>query len=151
MAAKLGSTMGNKMKTLGLIASLSLFASTVWAAPVNIEIIDTPHQRWEFHRVTASESDNSIIISGRLNAPLTMPRPFGHVDVAAYAPNGDKIAETTTSYVPSILSPKLARKGGVRFSATLPGPLPPGTMVKVAFHTEQVTKPAPSHSATIAK
>jgi hypothetical protein len=143
--------MGNKMKTLGLIASLSLFASTVWAAPVNIEIIDTPNQRWEFHRVTASERDNSIIISGQLNAPLTMPRPFGHVDVAAYAPNGDKIAETTTSYVPSNLSPKLARKGGVRFSATLPGSLPPGSTVKVAFHAEPVTKPAPSHSATIAK
>lgn len=143
--------MGNKMKTLGLFASLSLFASAVWAAPVNIEIIDSPNQRWEFHRVTASESNNSVTISGRLNAPLTMPRPFGHVDVAAYAPNGEKIAETTTSYVPSNLSPKWARKGGVKFSAALPGSLPPGSTVKVAFHAEPVTTPAPSHSATIAK
>lgn len=143
--------MGNNMKTIGLFASLSLFASAVWAAPVNIEIIDSPHQRWEFHRVTASEGNNSVVISGRLNAPLTMPRPFGHVDVAAYAPNGDKIAETTTSYVPSNLSPKWARKGGVKFSATLPGALPPGSTVKVAFHAEPVSKPAPSHSATFAK
>lgn len=141
------------MKFIGLAASLSLslLASSVWATSVNVEIVDTPHQKWEFHRVTASENNGALIISGRLNASLVVPRPNGHVDVAAYSPSGEKLAETTTRYVPSLLSPKLSRKGGVRFSATLPGALPPGTVVKVAFHADTLTQAAPSHTVNIAK
>ncbi len=139
------------MKFIGLVASLSLLATSAWAAPVNVEIVDTPNQRWQFHRVTASESNNALEVSGRLNAPLVMPRPSGHVDVAAFSPDGKKLAETTTRYVPSLLSPKLSRKGGVRFSATLPGALPPGSVVKVAFHADPVANTAPHHVANIAQ
>ncbi len=146
------------MKFIGLAASLSfsLLASSVWATSVNvdsvnIEIVDTPNQKWEFHRVMASENNGALIISGRLNASLVVPRPNGHVDVAAYSPSGEKLAETTTRYVPTLLSPKLSRKGGVRFSATLPGTLPPGTVVKVAFHADTINQAAPSHTVNIAR
>jgi len=138
------------MKFIGWVASLSLLATSAWAAPVNVEIVDTPNQRWQFHRVTASENNNALVISGRMTAPL-MPRPSGHVDVAAFSPDGKKLAETTTRHMPPPISPKRSRKGGVSFSATLPGPLPPGSVVKVAFHADPATNTALHHVANIAQ
>ena len=146
------------MKLLGLLGVfgvVGMLGSSAWALDnVKIEIVSNPQQRWEFSRVKITEQKDGYTVSGRLNAPLTMPRPFGHVDIAAYGPAGQRLAETTTTYTPSILSPKQHRQGGVFFSGALSTSLPPGSVIKVAFHDDNAAPHfdvKPGHSNNIAK
>ena len=125
----------------------------VWAGQnYSIEVVPQADQKWRFQRLIAFSADAKTQVSGRMTASHRFALPRGHVDVAAYRSTGELIAETTSAYIPSILTHKMKKKGGVRFSATFAEPLPQDAIVKVAFHQDPPrTKVNPSHSGNIAK
>ena len=131
----------------------TLFATSSWANDrYQIEVSKQPNQKWRFQHLTTFKVDGSVRISGRLTASLPTWLPRGHVDIAAYSPSGELITETTTDYVPAVLTHTMKKKGGVRFSATLDKALPPDSIVKVAFHREEpIVKTNPTHSGNIAR
>jgi hypothetical protein len=127
-------------------------AAPAWASPsYTSEAIQRPTRRWRFQHLMASQQDQGVRIHGR----LTANRPYslkGHIDIAAYAPDGNLLATSTTAYIPSLLTCTAKRKGGLYFSADLAGELPPEAIVKVAFHRDQpATRLSPSLSGTIAR
>ena len=126
---------------------------SAWAGEnYSVEIVPQPDQEWRFQKLMAYSADASTKVSGRLTSSLPMGLPRGHVDVAAYSQSGQLIAETTTDYVPSMLTHTMKKKGGVRFSTVFDKPLPSDAVVKVAFHRDPPrTEVNPSHSGNIAK
>ena len=142
------------MKIKLLLTFLAAFFSTnLWAdQKLSVEVSNQSAQKWHFNRLTAYQSDNEVHISGRLNSDWPGILPKGHVDIAAYSPSGQLLAETTTNYVPAILTRTIKRRGGVRFSVTLQDEIPADAVVKVAFHREKpVYKTKPTHSGNIAQ
>lgn len=140
------------MRIFAPLGMLVLLVSSAWAEPVSVKEVKIPHQAWQFHRLNVSQNQSGIIVTGRINASVTSRRPpFGHIDLAAYAPNGDLITETTTRYIPKLLSPKYHRRGGARFSAFISQDLPSGSVIKVAFHEDDTAPVSPAHAFTIAK
>jgi len=140
------------MKIFAPLGIFMLLVSSVWAEPVSIEVVKTPRQTWQFHRLNVSQDPSGITVSGRINAPVTSRRPpTGHIDLAAYSPDGDLITETTARYIPKLLSPRYQRRGGARFSAFIAQDLPAGSVIKVAFHEDDLTPINPVHAFTIAK
>lgn len=119
--------------------------------PISIEIIKNPPTAWQFRRVNTYVSDKGVRIKGRITANQRFGLPAGHVDIAAYSPSGELIAETTAEYTPRLLTYRTMRKGGVRFSAEITKVLPPSSTIKIAFHSKiPVTKQKPTHEKTIA-
>ncbi|MBR9910286.1 MAG: hypothetical protein GYB33_08040 [Gammaproteobacteria bacterium] len=117
-----------------------------------VEVVKQENQRWRFQRLNAFQADNKTKVSGLLTAHQLFGLPRGHIDIAAFTPSGKLIAETTTNYVPAILSHKMKKKGGVRFTATFDQVLSPESIVKVAFHRDEPRpKVNPSHSGNIAQ
>ncbi len=131
----------------------SCVIASAWADEnYSVEIVPQPDQEWRFQRLMAYSADATTKVSGRLTSSVSRGLPRGHVDVAAYTQSGQLIAETTTDYVPAILTQTMKKKGGVRFSAAFDQSLPSDAVVKVAFHREPpITKVNPSHSGNIAK
>jgi len=140
-------------KHLIVLMMFTIFATSSWANDqFQVEVSKQPDQKWRFQRLTTFKVDDSVRISGRLTSSLPTWLPRGHVDIAAYSPSGELIAETTTDYVPAVLTHTMKKKGGVRFSATLDKALPADSVVKVAFHREELTvKTNPTHSGNIAR
>ncbi|HVL00728.1 MAG TPA: hypothetical protein VM553_12990 [Dongiaceae bacterium] len=141
-----------------LFALCFLFASvftlsSAWADAPSIEIISDSAQKWDFRQVVATQTDQGWVVSGRLNHRMDVGLPAGHVDFAAYGPDGRLLAEATTHYSPSQLTPKSRKKGGVRFSVVVAQSLPDGARVRVAFHPEPVQSesPTPSHSVNVSR
>ncbi|ATI03715.1 hypothetical protein [Cycloclasticus sp. PY97N] len=136
-----------------LMMIFTLFATSSRANDRHqIEVSKQPDQKWRFQRLTTSTIDGSVKISGRLTANLPTWLTRGHVNIAAHSPSGELIAETTTDYVPAILTHNMKKKGGVRFSATRDKALPPGSVFKVAIHREEpIVKTNPTHSGNIAR
>ena len=100
----------------------SCVIASAWAGEnYSVEIVPQPDQEWRFQKLMAYSADASTKVSGRLTSSLPMGLPRGHVDVAAYSQSGQLIAETTTDYVPSMLTHTMKKKGGVQFSAWEPG------------------------------
>lgn len=141
------------MKSI-VVCVLALLAISAWANSIAVEVVTVPGQKWSFNRVAAFESKEGIKVSGRLNARPAAPLPSGHVDLAAYGPDGQLLAEITTDYAPSMLTPKTRKKGGVRFAAVFSKPLPSGSVIKLAFHQDAAVSTGdarPAHTATIAR
>ncbi len=140
-------------RELGILIIFSMYGSTIWAGDrYPVEVSQQPDQKWHFQRLTAFTSDGLIHVSGRLNASLPIGLPRGHVDVAAYSSSGELLAETTTDYVPAMLTHTMKKKGGVRFSTALDKAIPDDAVIKVAFHREQsIVKTKPTHSGNIAR
>jgi len=140
------------MKPFACFGIFALLISSAWAEPIAVEVVKTPHQAWQFHRLNVTQNQSGITVSGRINSQVTSRRPsLGHIDLAAYAPNGDLITETTARYIPKLISPRYQRRGGARFSAFISHELPAGSVIKVAFHEEDATPKKPVHATTIAK
>lgn len=117
-----------------------------------VEVVKQENQKWRFQRLSAFNANDKTKVSGRLTAQQRFGLPMGYIDIATYRPSGDLIAETTTDYVPAILTHTMRKKGGVRFSAAFDKPLPSDVVVKVAFHRDPPSiKVTPSHSGNIAK
>jgi hypothetical protein len=131
----------------------TFIAAPAWASDsYTIEAAQQPAQSWYFQRLMASQNDDGLPIHGRLTASQQFDLPRGHIDIAAYSPNGDLLAETTTSYTPSLLTYRVKRQGGVHFSAGLTAKLPPGSVIKVAFHRDDPHPSlSPPHTGTIAR
>lgn len=141
------------MKLFTAILAGTLIAAPAWASEsYTVEATQQPAQNWHFLRLMASQNEEGLRIHGRLTASQQFDLPRGHIDIAAYSPNGDLLTETTTSYTPSLLTYRVKRKGGVHFTADLTEKLPPGSVVKVAFHRDDPhpTLPPP-HTGTIAR
>lgn len=117
----------------------------------DIELVNTEDQRWRFRQVTVTQTETGLAISGRMNANNRHGLSPGHVDIAAWSANNNLIVETTTDYSPRLLTRRVSRKGGVRFSAKLPL-LPPDARIKIAFHPDEYQEPQnPSHKQTVAR
>jgi len=132
----------------------ALSAVSAQAEPVRIDVISDPSSGWTFHRLNLEQTDKNTVVRGRINAAVTSFRPEpDHIDVAVFSADGKRLAETTAGYSPSLLSPKTQRKGGPRFYAELPRDLPPGSVVKVAFHADGTTLASsrPAHVRSIAE
>lgn len=143
------------MKHTAIALALSFaFISSVQAEnrSPEVEIINPDTQRWHFRRVTVNPTDTGLAVSGRMDAQLRFGLPRGHVDIAAWSVDNNKlIAETTTAYSPRLLTRRVSRKGGVRFSAKLPA-LPADAVIKVAFHRDEPQQPQnPVHDQTVAR
>ncbi|MEG3639267.1 hypothetical protein [Magnetococcus sp. PR-3] len=138
--------------------SFALVLSLLFVSPAQadqplpeVEIVKSKYQRWQFRNVRTDRTDKGLFLTGRLNARNYHGLPRGHVDIAAWSPDGALIMETTSSYSPGILSKRLSRRGGVRFSTGLPE-LPAGTKIMLAFHgveSQQTQKPV--HGKTVAR
>lgn len=141
------------MKTAIFAGVIALLSSNAMSEQVRVDIVSQPNQGWTVHQVNVTPSSTGTTVSGRINAPASAFRPTsGHIDLAAYSADKQRIAETTAHYLPSLISPKTQRKGGARFSALLPHDLPPGTVIKIAFHGDDDTLSSrhPTHVNSIA-
>lgn len=141
------------MKVLWLSCLLAgTLITPVWATDrYPVEVVYQPHQHWHFKQLNAYKSASSTQLSGRLTANLAGGLPQGHIDVAAFSPDGKLIAATTTRYVPAILTHTMRKKGGVSFYAAFDQSLPADAVIKVAFHAaEPVVESKPAHKVNIA-
>ncbi len=133
----------------------TLIAVPVWASEsYTVEAVKQPNQSWNFQRLMVSDKDQGegVLVHGRLTANTAFALPKGHIDIAAYSPKGDLLVETTTSYSPSLLTYRTKRRGGLHFSSELPGRIPAGSVVKVAFHRDEPHGDTlPTHKLTLAK
>lgn len=140
------------MKPITIVLAMGLALVNSAQAGENlpeIEVVNTANQRWHFRQVIVNHTGAELTVFGRMNASyLRYSLPRGHVDIAAWSADKQLIAETTTDYSPRLLTRRASRKGGVRFSATLPS-LPEDAAIKVAFHREkpkQARKPVHDHT-----
>ncbi len=108
-------------------------ASSALAKNVPIQIVKDVAATWRFHNVRATSKDVSTDISGRITGPNISS---GHIDVIAQGPDGNLIARTTSK--PAVLTYRSKRKGGALFAAHLKQILPAGTIIKVAFHQDDL-------------
>ena len=131
------------------LASASLAASESYTT----EVITQPDQKWKFQRLRVQNIDETTKVFGRMTSSLfaRAALPRGHVDVAAYMPNGTLISETTTDYTPAMLTRNVKKGGGVQFYATFDSILPSSTIIKIAFHEEPFVKVKPAHKENIAR
>lgn len=142
------------MKQIAIALALGLaFISSVQAEnrSPEVEIINTDNLRWHFRRVAVNYTDTGLAVSGRMDAQLRFGLPRGHMDIAAWSADNKLIAETTTDYSPRLLTRRVSRKGGVRFSEELPS-LPADAVIKVAFHRDvPQQRQNPVHDQTVAR
>jgi len=139
------------MKVFGIAALLLASIATVHATPANVEVIHPLDKTWYFSPINVSVTANGAYISGRANNNAYLPRPSGHIDIAAFSPDGKLLAETTARYFPSVFNIHAQRRGGVRFGADLPGHFPTGSVFKIAFHPDVPTDDKPWHAQTVAQ
>ncbi|HBF09332.1 MAG: hypothetical protein CMD81_03915 [Gammaproteobacteria bacterium] len=131
-----------------LFALLLLSNSVFAASPHKVEIIDTD-THWNVYKVRAISKDNTTIIRGKMTANQSTPLAQGHIDIAAFDKKGNKIATSTASYTPGILTNRIRQRGGVTFRQELPK-IPENAIIKVAFHKNGYDQTAPSHDKNIA-
>ena len=140
---------------LSAALSAPIFANETssYSTTYDTSVVTQPNQRWIFQRVSASAAeDGTTIITGRLTAVRRKGLSKGHVDVAAFSPEGKLLAEAATDYSPSILTRKKKRKGGVRFSVGIPQQLPLDSMIRLSFHENDIGSPSvPLHTINIAR
>jgi len=129
---------------LSAVLAAPVFAkeSSSYSTTYDISVVTQPNQRWIFQRVSASPVEDGTRIRGRLTAIRRMGLSKGHVDVAAFSPEGKLLAEAATRYSPSILTRKMKRRGGVHFSVDIPQQLPPHSTIKLSFHENEVGSPS---------
>ena len=140
-----------KLVTILMLGTLQ-FTSAWGMESYSVEVVEQPLQKWRFNRVQASPNENGSSIRGRLTSINRFGLPKGHVDIAAYSPSGELLAKTTTSYIPSRLSQRAKRKGGVKFSAQFNDSLPVNSIIKLAFHRNSTSPEAmPVHNINIAQ
>lgn len=142
------------MKSAIFAGVIAMLSSHAMSDQVRVDVVNTVYQAWTIHQVNVTPSSTGTTVSGRINASARSFRPTsGHIDLVAYSADKQRIAETTAHYLPSLLSPKTQRKGGARFSALLPHDLPPGTVIKIAFHGDDDTLSSrhPTHVNSIAR
>ena len=134
------------------VAIAFVFVSFARAEPNEVEVVRSPDQRWDFRRLVAFHDSQGMGVSGRLSARTDSGLPSGHVDLAAFGPDGQLVEETTAAYQPGKLTPAIRKKGGVRFAARFASPLPQGALIKVAFHRDGVPSAGekPAHQENIA-
>jgi|GEM_PF-888563 len=143
-----------KKLLITLLVSTCL-ASTAWAYETYpTQVVQQPHQQWNFKRLITFTRGETTKVRGQLSS-LNLSLPAGHVDVAAYTPDGELLAQTTSQSLSSILTHTLRHRGGRRFSATMPQPLPQGSIVRVAFHQDSPESPesqaTTTHNVNLAK
>jgi len=141
------------MKLLTVILMWTVVTISAGASGTyKIEVVKQPQQKWRFQHLMAFASGEGTRVAGRMTATSRSGLPRGHIDVAAFSPTGKLIVETTTNYIPSILTYRQKRKGGVRFSAVLSEKLPPYSVIKVAFHRDRpYARLKPRHAGNIAR
>ncbi|OUS00598.1 hypothetical protein A9Q81_10460 [Gammaproteobacteria bacterium 42_54_T18] len=146
------------MKFLTAIVLSAALAAPVFAnetssygATFGTSVVTQPNQRWIFQRVSASTVEDGTRITGRLTAVRRKGLSKGHVDVAAFSPEGRFLAEAAADYSPSMLTRKMKRRGGVHFSVDIPQKLPLNSMIRLSFHETDVGIPSESlHTMNIA-
>ena len=135
-----------------VLANETPFYGSLYNATYSTTIVTVPNERWTFKRVLVSSAEDGTRVSGRLTAVRRAGLSKGHVDVAAFSPDGMLIAEVAARYSPSILSRKIKRKGGVHFSVDIPQQLPPHSMIKLSFHENDVGySSVPLHPVNISR
>ena len=142
------------MKTLWWSCLLAAtLATPVWATDrYPVEVVRQPHQSWQFEHLNAYKDSTPTQVTGRMTAALLTGLPQGHIDVAAYSPDGKLIAATTSRYFPGLLTHTTQIQGGVWFSAEFDQPLPADALIKVAFHASEPVVPVkPVHRGNIAR
>ncbi len=138
---------------------LAFLLCTTFIAPASannhsplLKIIKTDYQRWHFSRLQFEENKSDAIVSGRLTASSRYGLPKGHIDIAVWSDEGDLMYETTTNYFPPSPSKRAFRKGGVRFSASVPKAIPTNAVIKIAYHQNQLEAASPpKHESNIAR
>lgn len=142
------------MKSAIFAGVFALLSSTAMSEQVRVDVVKQPDIGWTIHRLNLTQSSQGTVVTGRVNTAVSTHRATaGHIDLAAYTADGKRIADTAAHYSPALISPKTQRKGGARFSATLPKDLPPGTVIKIAFHRNDVslTSHQPTHAGSVAQ
>ncbi len=128
----------------------SAFALPALAGEVSsykVEVVNQGDTNTGFNSVYASQQGNNTEVVGRIKGK---PKA-GHVDVAAYSVTGKLLAETTTGYSPTLVSSRVKKMGGPRFSTEALPVLPSDAVIKVAFHRDGDTSSQPTHLANTAK
>ena len=135
-----------------VFANETPFVGTPYNSTYGTTVVTQPNQRWIFQRVSVSSAEDGTRVSGRLTAVRRTGLSKGHVDVAAFSPEGKLLAEVATRYSPSILTRKMKRRGGVHFSVDIPQHLPPNSTIKLSFHDNGVgSSSVPLHTMNIAR
>lgn len=136
------------MKIFTLILFSIVSVSPVFAGePFEILIVRPAGETLRIQRVTTSKIPTGILVHGRVTASRVQYLPAGHVDIAAYAPDGVLIAEATAMVCPPNLSRQAKRKGGVRFSGEVDGVFPAGTTIKLVYHRAGTCMTEPDKTA----
>jgi len=142
------------MKLFIAVFLASFITLPAWAGinnSVSVEIVNQPSKAWRFSAVNASPKDGSVRVKGHIIADRSFGLPKGHVDIAAYSPEGELVAATTANYKPRMLRYRAGRKGKVRFSTNITDTLPQNSAIKIAFHSSNQSVKAISahHNAAI--
>ena len=123
---------------LTLVLLLPACSTLDSAYPIETVYPETPEVY--FRKLTAVQSGNQLIVSGKLKKrSLNAVVSHGHVYVTVYNTKGKLLAETIAPYESSLNLRGIQQRGGNRFYATL-GIIPPsGSLIKVAFQPGEPT------------
>ncbi len=101
-----------------------------------IERVNTS-DRISIRSVKVYQDDGDTVVSGKvkLNKNLFQPKQ-GHVDIAVISPDGTVLDTASVFYNPRRLTRRMQLKAnnGSYFTARFPGPLPQGSIVRLAPH-----------------
>lgn len=127
-----------------LLVSQSLYADSALLLP--IESVSKLNAQWFFHNLHAEQANNKVIVRGRVRPGQgVLSTTSGHVDIAIYDADGKLLAETTAEYFSKNVR-RAQMNNGAAFEAELNVATPPGSTVKVAFHSkEAVKRQSPAH------
>jgi len=126
------------MKFFIAVFLASFITLPAWAGvnnSVSVEIVNQPSKAWRFSAVNASPKDGTVRVKGHIIADRSFGLPKGHVDIAAYSPEGELVVATATNYKPRMLRYRAGRKGKVHFSTNIADALPQSSAIKIAFHS----------------
>jgi len=135
-----------------MLCIICLNACTAVQSPYKYQVIypDTEHVKFTF--LTTQEKNGSTQLQGSLfHKPKSPVRESGHIDIAIYSPDGKLLGETIAHYKTPINGNYEWSKTGVRFYAPLGIAVPPGSIIKLAFHVEKNPQnPLAEHGVNIA-
>jgi hypothetical protein len=134
--------MNTKITVCKALAILIIFLLTSCASTkdlssdVSVFLPKPANSIWEIHDARLTMYSDDIFVRGKLFPNAWSGLPNGHIDVAAYAPSGKLLFENALPWKrSSSLIRKRRFRGPIRFFGEINVPLPPDSIVVLAFHS----------------
>lgn len=99
---------------------------------IDTKIADKKSGTWQVERVSTSNIDGIVKVSGYMKQSKSYASRKGHVDITVLTGNGEQFLQTTAP-----LGKRIMRRGGDYFTADISQELPEDSTIVVEFHNEK--------------